>query len=405
MKRLSISKRFDFSSSHRLVVPGWSDEKNRAFFGKESLGAFGHGHNFIAYFGFNGPVDAATGMMINVTVIKARIKALLDRRFDHKFLNTDTPPFDELNPTAENLARQLLEEVKPLFDKETAKPVVCHLVESPTRAATAYADGAVERHLHIDFSAARRTFSPLLTEAENNVLFGIAASPSGHGHHYRLRVTLSGEPDPRHGTIFPEQEGERILRDLHALLDHKNLTLDIPRFKTVPNTTEVLARFIYEQLVGKMPVSRVRLDENDRFFVEYTRDAQTYMSVSSEFFAAHRLHSRLLSDDENLAVYNICNNPSGHGHHYRVECTVAGALDERSGTVYDLGKLNDILEDVLEPWNYKHLDMETEAFRDIPSTGENIVHALRDKLEDRLELGLHRLRLWETVNNRFTLRR
>lgn len=403
--RLSISKRFDFSSSHRLVVPGWSEKKNRDFFGKESMGPFGHGHNFTAYFGFNGPVDVKTGMMINVTVIKERIKRVLDSRFDHKFLNEDTPPFDVLNPTAENLARQLLEEVKPLFAGEAAKPVVCHLEESPGRAATAYADGTVERHLHIDFSASRRTYSPHLTEAENKTRFGIAASPSGHGHHYRLRVTLSGEPDPLHGTIFPEQEGERILRDLHVSLDHKNLTSDLPPFKTDPNTTEVLARFIYGQLAGKMPVSRVRLDENDHFFVEYTRDRRTYMSVSSDFFAAHRLHSRLLSDSENLAVYNICNNPKGHGHHYRVECTVTGPLDERSGTVYDLGKLSGILESELEPWNYKHLDMETEAFRDRPSTGENIVHALRDKLAHRLEPELHRLRLWETVNNRFTLRK
>lgn len=403
--RLGISKRFDFSSSHRLAVSGWSDEKNRAFFGKESSGPYGHGHNFTAYFGFNGPVDAKTGMMINVTTIKERVNRVLDSRFDHKFLNADTPPFDVLNPTVENLALQLLEEVKPLFEGETAEPVMCHLVESPARAATAYADGTVERHLHIDFSAARRTFSPLLSESENKALFGSAASPSGHGHHYRLRVTLSGEPDPSHGTIFPDREGERILHDLRGLLDRKNLTLDIPRFKTVPNTTEVLAHFIYEQLAGKIPVNRVRLDENDHFFVEYTGDNQTFMSISSDFFAAHRLHSRLLTDGENVAVYNICNNPRGHGHHYRVECTVSGALDPRSGTVYDLGKLNGILEGVLEPWNYRHLDMETDAFRDIPSTGENIVHALRDKLENRLEPELHRLRLWETFKNRFTLRR
>ncbi len=403
--RLSISKRFDFSSSHRLVVPEWSDEKNREFFGREFSGPFGHGHNFTVYFGFNGPVDTRTGMMLNVRIIKERIKRLLDDRFDHKFLNADTSPFGELNPTVENLARQLLGEVKPLFDGETAVPVVCHLVESPKRSATAYADGRVERHLSIDFSAARRTFSPLLTEAENRALFGIAASSSGHGHHYRVRVTLSGEPDFRHGMIFPECEGDRILQDLRVLLDHKNLTLDIPRFKVVPNTTEVLAHFIYKQLAGKMPVSRVRLDENDNFFVEYTGEDRMYMSISSDFFAAHRLHSRLLSDSENRAVYSICNNPNGHGHHYRVECTVAGELDERSGVVYDLGKLTGILEGVLGPLNYKHLDMEAGVFRGIPSTGENIVHVLRDRLEHRLGLGLHRLRLWETENNRFTLRR
>ena len=59
----------------------------------------------------------------------------------------------------------------------------------------------------------------------------------------------------------------------------------------------------------------------------------------------------------------------------------------------------------LEPWQNKHLDLETEEFRDRPSTGENIVRALWPKLDAQLNERLVRLRLWETPNNRFTLRR
>jgi len=49
--------------------------------------------------------------------------------------------------------------------------------------------------------------------------------------------------------------------------------------------------------------------------------------------------------------------------------------------------------------------METEDFRNAPSTGENIVRALWAKIDNRLNQQLVRLRLWETANNRFTLRR
>jgi hypothetical protein len=63
------------------------------------------------------------------------------------------------------------------------------------------------------------------------------------------------------------------------------------------------------------------------------------------------------------------------------------------------------MSDALEPWQDKHLDLETEDFREMPSTGENIVRALWPKIDNRVSQQLARLRLWETNNNRFTLRR
>ena len=58
----------------------------------------------------------------------------------------------------------------------------------------------------------------------------------------------------------------------------------------------------------------------------------------------------------------------------------------------------------LRPWEDKHLDEETDEFRDQPSTGENIVRTLWPKFDERLRHRLVRLRLWETPNNRFSLR-
>jgi hypothetical protein len=67
--------------------------------------------------------------------------------------------------------------------------------------------------------------------------------------------------------------------------------------------------------------------------------------------------------------------------------------------------LNEAIHESLKPWQDRHLDLETEDFRDAPSTGENIVRALCPKIESRVNQQLVRLRLWETANNRFTLRR
>ncbi len=59
----------------------------------------------------------------------------------------------------------------------------------------------------------------------------------------------------------------------------------------------------------------------------------------------------------------------------------------------------------LSSWEGKHLDLETDDFRDRPSTSENIVQVLWPRLDTPLDGRLSRLRLWETTNNRFTLRR
>ncbi len=386
-------------------MSSWTDARNEAFYGRESLSPNGHGHNYVACFVFNGPVDPVTGMMINVVIIKDKIKKLIDNRYDHRFLNDDVPVFREVIPTPENVASCLLTDVVPLFKDSSARPVVCHLTESPTSEATAYSTSRTERHLWMDFSAARRTYSPHLSDAENEELFGRAASISGHGHHYRLRVTLRGDTDATYGMIFPEREGKKILTDLHNRLDHRNLSVDVPQFGGMPMTTEMLARHFFDHLKKFMPVHRVKLYENEEFFVEYLGDNRWQMACAASFHAAHRLHSEQLSQPDNLSIYGKCNNPRGHGHLYRVECTIRGSADERTGTLYRLNDLQETVAAGLEDWSYKHLDLDTGDFIGKTSTGENILTVLWSKLEAMLGNRLSRLRLWETPNNRFSLRR
>ena len=402
---ISLSKRFEFCASHRCFVPDWSDEQNYSFFGDEAKGNFGHGHNYTAFFVFHGKVDPKTGIMVNFFTIKQKINTLLESRFDHKHLNIDTPPFDRIVSTPENLAKQLLTESFSLFSAESAKPVVCHLRESSDDSATAYASRRVEKDLWLDFSAARRTHSPHLSEEENFQMFGQAASLSGHGHSYRLRVTLEGELTGQAGMIYPLQPGREVLLRLHSELDHRNLNCDLPDLRGIPITTEILARFIWDRLKGNLPLGRVKLYENPDFFIEYHGDNRFMMGITGEFRAAHRLNSQHLSEQDNKHIYGKCNNPNGHGHQYQVECTVGGEFDERSGTLHDLARVNRILSSTLAEWHYKHLELETEDFKNTPSTGENIVQTLWKKLDPKFNRDLYRLRIWETPNNRITLRR
>ena len=402
---LTVSKRLEFSASRRLFVKGWSEAQNLTAFGPETSARYGTGRNYVAYFVFSGAVDPKTGMLMNISEIKERVGRVLRDGFDHKFLNEDNPAFATVAPTAENIARELFVDAAPLFKGGQAQLVACHLSESEERSATFFANGTAEANYWFDFSAARQTISPRLTPEENEKLFGVAASSFGHGHNYRARLTFRRESANHDRLLVPYHDIEQCLGSLRSELDHKNLNREVPGLANQPITTENLARYIHDRAGESLPIHRVRLHERNDFFVEYWNTGKHFLGLQIPFNAAHCLHSHVLGPEENVALYGKCNNARGHGHRYVTEATIGGALDERSGTLAEFSALQKAIAEAVEPFQDKHLDLEVDDFRDKPSTGENIVDALWPRFDSRLDGRLVRLRLWETANNRFTLRK
>jgi len=400
---LTVSKRVEFSASRRLFSPKFSAEENRRLFGVESAAPYGTGRNYVAYFVFSGQPDPTTGMLINISEIKERAGQIIHDRYDHRFLNEDNSAFRDKVPTAENICRKLLDDVAPLFSADPARLVAVHLWETPERSATSYADGAIEANYWFDFSAARRTISPYLSASENERLFGI--STGEHGHNYRARLTLRADSVPPGPALGTQEEISALIRLLRIQLDHKNLNRDVNALRGKPITTESLSRFILQSGSNQLPLSRVRLHERNDFFAEAWRDGGMFLGMREPFSAAHRLHVLSFSDAQNAELFGKCNNPRGHGHRYVAEATVGGEYDERSGALANFEELRSALRQAIAPWRDKHLDLETKEFRDKPSTGENIVRALWPKIDNALQQRLVRLRLWETANNRFTVRR
>ena len=398
---LTVSKRLEFSASRRLFVSRWTDSENLAAFGPETSARYGTGRNYIAYFIFSGRVDPVTGMLINISEIKRRAGQIVDERFDHKFLNEDNPAFQETPPTAENIAHQLFTDVAPLFADVDAKLVACHLIETPDRSATFYFDGASEANYWFEFSAARQTMSPRLTPAENARLFGAATGI--HGHNYRTRLTFRKEKADR--PLVQQHDLGACVDSLRQELDHRHLNEEVPGLKDRAITTESLATYIRERVATSLSIHRVRLHERADFFAEAWSEGNMFLGMQMRFSAAHRLHVPSFSDEKNATLFGKCDNPHGHGHLYLAEATTGGKYDERSGTLYDFVAFQKALSESIAPWQDRHLDLETEDFGNISSTGENIVRALWSKIDSRVNQQLMRLRLWETKNNRFTLRR
>jgi 6-pyruvoyltetrahydropterin/6-carboxytetrahydropterin synthase len=396
---LTVSKRLEFSASRRLFNPDWSDEENFAAFGPETSARYGTGRNYVAYFILSGDPNPANGMLVNISEIKKRALQVVSANFDHKFLNDDHEVFRKTVPTVENIARQLFAETSPRFADLSASLAAVHLVESPDRSATCYSNGITEANYWFGFSAARRTMSPHLSARENEKLFGV--STSLHGHNYRARLTFRSDATPELG----QELVESCMSGLYQELDHKSLNDDVTGLANRPITTESLANYIHERAASTVPIHRVRLHERDDFFAEYWSEGKYFFGMRRRFSAAHRLQIGELSEAENIAFFGKCSNPLGHGHLYEAEATIGGDYDQRSGALYDFVAMQNAIEDSLRLWENKHLDLETNDFRKMPSTGENIVRTLWERLNPPLEKRLVRLRLWETTNNRFTLRR
>ena len=114
MPKITASRYHDFSMGHRV-------------YGHESKCAHLHGHNYRVHFSIEADDLDAVGRVLDFSVIKDLLCEWLEKHWDHKFLVFRADPWAEqlaqidpqgtvvvdFNPTAENMAEYLLEEVGP----------------------------------------------------------------------------------------------------------------------------------------------------------------------------------------------------------------------------------------------------------------------------------------------------
>ena len=133
---------------------------------------------------------------------------------------------------------------------------------------------AVTRRVH--FNAAHRLYNPHFSEEWNRLTFGDCSNPNFHGHNYELELTVEGEIHPDTGYVMDlnklrDLAQERLLRHL----DHKNLNLDVPWFRTLIPTSENIALVCWRELRAGIPSElalRLRLWETPRNYVDYQGD-------------------------------------------------------------------------------------------------------------------------------------
>ncbi|WBA40308.1 6-pyruvoyl trahydropterin synthase family protein [Hymenobacter canadensis] len=119
------------------------------------------------------------------------------------------------------------------------------------------------------------------------------------------------------------------------------------------------------------------------------------------FNAAHRLHNPAWSPEQNQQVFGKCNNPSYHGHNYELIVRLTGEIDPDTGYVYDMKRLSDLIKrEILDTFDHRNLNLDTEEFRHLNPTAENMAvviwNRLRTHIESRLSLSVT---LYETERN------
>jgi 6-pyruvoyltetrahydropterin/6-carboxytetrahydropterin synthase len=119
------------------------------------------------------------------------------------------------------------------------------------------------------------------------------------------------------------------------------------------------------------------------------------------FNAAHRLNNGALTQAENEKLFGRCNYPNYHGHNYDLEVKITGEVDPITGYVMDMKVLGDLIkQEIHERFDHKNLNLDTEEFKYLNPTAENMAIVIHNLLRAKIAADKDiQIRLYETPRN------
>ncbi len=248
MPPVLLTKRIEFSSSHRYIKPEWDEAKNRAVFGP-CYNPPAHGHNYLLEVTVSGEVDPKTGMVINLFDLKRVLLEVIEE-FDHKNFNLDMPYFKDRIPTSENIARVLWS--KLVVQKDIGALQAIRLCEDEDLYADITAAGG------LDVASVTRRYSFTAVQAGNQ------------GHVWDCFVTVHGAIDPVTGMVTDIGALDRLVQErVVKALDRQQLDQVLGR----PVTGEALAKHLWGRLAGAVTggrLERIKLVQTRDLTFEYS---------------------------------------------------------------------------------------------------------------------------------------
>jgi 6-pyruvoyltetrahydropterin/6-carboxytetrahydropterin synthase len=222
----------------------------------------------------------------------------------------------------------------------------------------------------------------------------------GLGRWYQIEIACRGEASKETGYFLDIKAIDAAARStaIPAIADACRQTPSA-------RPAEVMRRFLPalgEALGGGGTLHSVRWSLSPTYSIEMSPNQMNTAILRQrfEFAASHRLHVPTLSAEENRRLFGKCTLPSGHGHNYVVEPAVEIQLEARTPfTLADLERITD--ERVIERFDHKHLNIDTEEFGDhaLNPSVENIARVCYDLLREPIaaaDATLRAVTVWET---------
>ncbi len=130
--------------------------------------------------------------------------------------------------------------------------------------------------------------------------------------------------------------------------------------------------------------------------------AHVTITKKFEFSASHRYWREDWPEEKNNAEFGLCVSPYGHGHNYDLHVTVSGRIHPQTGMIINLSRLKELVNEIVNQFDHKFLNLDTPWFKDTIPTTENIALVLFDLIDAKLkslpDIFLKRIRLYERAD-------
>ena len=228
-------------------------------------------------------------------------------------------------------------------------------------------------------------------QRENRLFIGDSNKLSLAHTPLTLWITLSGACDRESGFVVNVVEIDRVigcaLRETPFKADQP---IDIFKW-----TRKELA-----DRLGGYVLSELTMDLNESISIGWGSQNPNMIQVTRkyEFAASHQLLNPDWDEAQNLQVFGKCHNPQGHGHNYTLELTLEGVPDSETGQVADLDAVDRLVDElIIERFDHKHLNKQTQEFAKVNPTVENMVQVFWELLAGRFDKArLVKIGVWET---------
>ena len=122
-----------------------------------------------------------------------------------------------------------------------------------------------------------------------------------------------------------------------------------------------------------------------------------YLTKQYKFCAAHKYWNKDWSDQKNIEVFD--EDVKVHGHNYTLSITVKGEINNDSGFIVDIKKLNKIISQyIINIFDHSQIEKDIDWFKNKQPSTENMLIFMWDEIVGRIPSGaiLHCIKLRET---------